>query len=212
MTHSSVERSHTCMYRLFCPTEVAFHFAAPVESTSAPLDHRHLLSPVAAPATHQVAPFNPYRRIIALTSVGTRYPQTRGALAETWRRFIVDEVFGPRWFVFWVKRLQLEAVAIPLATTSSTLASQTTRVADHHSGSAVKSVLEVVANHSETGQSHPASLHRAGPGHPMALALLTHLRGHVLQHTKTTTHASVLYYCWWWWLCLCWWWWWWWWW
>jgi len=59
---------------------------------------------------------------------------------------------------------------------------QTARVAHHHPGRAVEPVLEVVADRTEYGQSHPARLHGARARHAVTLALLFHLRLYVLKH------------------------------
>lgn len=84
-----------------------------------------------------------------------------------------------------VVRLQLEVVLAPAAPRTP----QAALVADHDSRGAVEAVLEVVTNHSEVGESHPARLDCAGARHPVTLALLSHLRRHVLQHT--TNDPSV---------------------
>lgn len=56
-------------------------------------------------------------------------------------------------------------------------------IAHLNSRSAIKALLERVADHTKVGQSHPACLHRAGARHAMAFALFTHLRLNVL-HEK----------------------------
>jgi len=53
-----------------------------------------------------------------------------------------------------------------------------------HAGGSVEAGLEIIAHHTEVGQSHPAGLHCTRAGHSMALALLSHLRLDVLQIEK----------------------------
>lgn len=49
-----------------------------------------------------------------------------------------------------------------------------------HAGGSIEAGLQIVANHTEVGQSHPAGLHCTRSGHAMAFALLSHLRLDVL--------------------------------
>jgi len=61
-----------------------------------------------------------------------------------------------------VVRFQLKGVAISFASsTSASLATQTPNVAHHHSGSAIKAVLQIVSDYSEDGQPHPAGFDSA---------------------------------------------------
>lgn len=71
-------------------------------------------------------------------------------------------------------------IAGGVAGDSVAVAARTVRVADHHPRGTVETVLQVIADHSEIRQPHPASLHRARTRHTVALAFLPHLRGHVL--------------------------------
>jgi hypothetical protein len=62
----------------------------------------------------------------------------------------------------WVVGFKLKGVAISFASsTAASLTTQTPNVAHHYSGSAVKTVLNIVADYSEAGQPHPAGFHCA---------------------------------------------------
>lgn len=187
------------MHRLFRPAQLALDLAAPVEGAGAPLDHRDLLGLVAPAAAHQVAAVDADARVVALPAVGAEDPELRVLLAERRRRLHVDEVLLPGRLVLRVVRLQLEVVAVPAAEAVAVLVhgvarrvardgvvvdTRALRVADHHPRGPVEAVLQVVADHAEVRQPHPAGLHRARAGHAVALALLTHLRGHVLQRKR----------------------------
>jgi hypothetical protein len=65
------------------------------------------------------------------------------------------------------------------------VAAQAAGVADHHLGGAVEAVFELVADHPEGRQPHPARFHSAGATHAVALALATHLGRDSLQHKFT---------------------------
>lgn len=170
------------MHGLFCPAKTAFHLAAPMERTRAPLDDGLLLSPVPSTTAHQVAAVHSYRCFVALTTVRAENPEPWVAFAESRRRLVINQVLGSRWLVVWVVRLQLEGVSASFTSGTSTvaLASQAARVAHHDPGSSVKAVLEIVANDSETGESHPTRFHSARSGHTVTLAFLSHLGGDVL--------------------------------
>lgn len=185
----------TRVYRLFRPAHLAFDLAAPVEGAGAPLDYRHLLRLVAPAAAHQVAAVDADARLVALPPVGAQDPEFRVLLAEGRRRLHVDEVLRPGRLVLRIVRLQLEVVAMPASQAvammvhgvarrvagDGVVVAHAVRIADHHSGGPVEAILQVVADHAEVRQSHPAGFHRARARHAVALALLTHLRGHVLQ-------------------------------
>lgn len=147
----------TRVYNLFCPTQPAFYFAAPVEHTLAPLYNRYLLSPVSSTAAHKITSIDPYRRVVALTTVRARNSELRVAFAESWRRFVINQILSARWFMIWVVRLQLKGVAVSFASsTAASLTTQTANVAHHYPGSAVEAVLKIVAYYSEERQTHPA--------------------------------------------------------
>lgn len=57
-------------------------------------------------------------------------------------------------------------------------------VRDHHARGAIEAILQQVTHHSEAGQTHPAGFHRTRAGHPVALALLPHLRLYVLEERE----------------------------
>jgi len=180
------------VHRLLCPTETALHLATPVERTRTSLYDGYLIGPVTPSTAHQVAAIHSYRRVVALTAVRSRYPEPRVALAESRRRFIVNQVLCSRRLVVWVVRLKLEGVAVPFApSTPTALPSQAARVAHHDSGSAVKAVLQVVTDDSEAGQPHPTGLHRARTGHSVTFALLPHLGGDVLKQVAVAVAVAV---------------------
>lgn len=151
--------------------------AAPVEGAVAPL--RHLLCPglVTSTTAKEFAPVQPRRRAIA----GPARRDVRGRLAsvraEVGRLLKVDQVAGRGWLVRRVLRLQVAR----FSTVRGTVAAL---VGIDHAGGAVEAVLEEVADRAETGQPHPAGADGAGAGHPVALTLLPHLRGHRLQQKK----------------------------
>lgn len=189
--------SQTRVHGLLCPTEAAFHFATPVEHTLAPLYNRSHVCPVSSTAAHQITTVHPYRRVVALTTVRARNSELRVPIAEFWRRLVINQILSTRWFMIGVVRFQLKGVAISFASsTSASLATQTPNVAHHYSGSAIKAVFQIVSDHSEDGQSHPARFYSAWPGHAMALTFLTHLGRDMLQ-TKTYKMCELYSnYCW----------------
>lgn len=196
------------MYYFFRPAHLALDLAAPVEGAGAPLVRHHLLRLVAPAAAHEVAAVDADAGVVADPAVGAQDPEFRVLLAERRRRLQVDQVLQPGRLVLRIVRLQLEVVAMPTWWTLATAvhrvaggvagdgvavaaaAAHTIRVADHNPGGAVETVLQVVANHSEVRQPHPAGLHRARTRHAVALALLSHLRGHVLQ--RITDRPGIL--------------------
>lgn len=101
------------MHHLLRPAYVALHLAAPVEHAVAPLDHHHLLAPVAPSAAHQLATLDALRGVVALPAVGALYAQLGVALAEGRRGLVVDEVPDVGRLVLGVVRAQLEAVLVP---------------------------------------------------------------------------------------------------
>lgn len=183
------------MYRLFRYAPLALDLAAPVEGAGAPLDHRHLLRLVAPAAAHEVAAVDADARVVALPPVGAQDTEFGILLAEGRRRLHVDEILLPGRLVLRIVRLQLEVVAMPAPEAVAVLVHGVARrvagdgivvyaravgIADHHPGGPVEAVLQVVADHAEVRQPHPAGLHRARAGHAVALALLAHLRSYVL--------------------------------
>lgn len=97
---------------LFRSTRFTFDFAAPVEGAGAPLDHRHLLRPVAPSAAHQVASVDAYRRVVALAAVRSENSQAQIFLAKSGGLLEVHQVLG-RWrLVIGVVWLQRELVAV----------------------------------------------------------------------------------------------------
>lgn len=183
------------MYRLFRSAQLTFDLAAPVEGAGTPLDYRHLLSLVAPAAAHQVAAVDADARFVALSPVGAQDTEFGILLAERRRRFQVDEILLSRRLVVRIIWLQLEVVAVPASKTIAMLMhgiarrvagdgvgidARAIRIADHHPGGSVETILQVVADHAEIRQPHPAGFHRAGAGHAVTLAFLTHFRSHVL--------------------------------
>lgn len=162
------------------PTQFTLDLTTPMEGARTPLHHDNLLRPVPAATTHQVTPVHADAGVVALAAVRPLDPQLGVALAEHRGGLQVHQVLDARRLVLGVVRLQLEVVLAPLAAGPP----QTTRVAHHDPGGAVEAVLEVVPDHSEVGQAHPARLDSAGPGHSVTLAFLPHLGRHVLQHTS----------------------------
>lgn len=158
--------------------ELALDLAAPVEGAGAPFDDDHLLGAVSTAAAHEVASVDADAGLVALTTVRSLDAEARVALAEAWRRLQVDQVLGARRLVVRVVGPQLKVVAVALGST------ETTVVAQLDARGAVEAVLEVVADHAEVGQPHPACPNRARTRHAVALALLLHLRHHVLRTIK----------------------------
>jgi hypothetical protein len=170
-----------------------------VKGAAASLDDDDFLRLVSSPAAHEVAAVDADARVVALPSVRPQYPQLGVLLAEGRRGLEVDEVLNPRRLVLRVVRLQLEVIAVP---TRQTLALRVhriargvarygvahtpdaLRVAHHDPRGAVEAVLQVVAHLPKRRQSHPAGLDGARARHPVALALLAHLRRDVLQHEE----------------------------
>lgn len=64
-------------------------------------------------------------------------------------------------------------------------------VAHLDAGGTVEAGLEIIANHPEVGQSHPAGLHCTRAGHAVALTLLTHLGLDVLQMERRTGRLFI---------------------
>lgn len=121
ISHGRVSSSHTCVYRLFRPAELALDLAAPVEGAGAPLDYHHLLCLVAPAAAHQVAAVDADARVVALPSVSAQDPELWILFAERRRRLHIDEVLPPRRLMLRIVRLQLEVVAIPAPGTITVL-------------------------------------------------------------------------------------------
>lgn len=65
-------------------------------------------------------------------------------------------------------------------------------VAHHDPGGAIEAILEQIAHHSEARQPHPAGFDRTRAGHPVALALLAHLRLNVLQRGKRGNGIDII--------------------
>lgn len=72
-------------------------------------------------------------------------------------------------------------------------AARTDAVAHHDAGGAIEAVLEIVADHPEVGQAHPARLHRAGAGHTMTFAFLAHLRLHMLRIRRAYFQCDLMF-------------------
>lgn len=182
----------TCVYRLCCPAQLALDLATPVEDAGAPLDHQHLLRLVASAAAHQIAAVDAEAGVVALSPVGAQDTERGILLAERRRLLQVDEVLRPGRLVLRIVRLQLKVVALPARETVAMLvhgvarrvdvhiAAHAIRIADHYPGGAVEAILQIIADHAETRQPHPASFHRTRARHTVTLALLTHFRRHVL--------------------------------
>lgn len=195
------------VYHFSVLAHTALDLATPQESTVASFGHHSLVGLVAASAAHQVAAVHSDGRLVASPTRRAQYSQTGVGLAESWGRLQVHQVLGAWRLQLGVVRLQLEVVPVPAVAPAAAelqrllvvvvfvrvlvLAAQppeSARVAHHHPGSAVESVLEVVADGTEVRQLHPTCLHRARSRHTVALAFLLHLRLHVLQHKKQTQH------------------------
>ena len=183
------------MYRLLRSTQLALDLAAPVEDAPAPFYHDDLLCLVTSAAAHQVAPVDPDTRVVALPAVRPQYTQLWVLLAERRRRLQVHQVLDARWLVLRIVRFQLKVVAVPsgqalalrvhrvarrIARYGVARTPDAVRVAHHNARCAVETVLQVVADLTEGRQPHPARLHRTRARHAVALALLSHLRRHVL--------------------------------
>lgn len=69
-------------------------------------------------------------------------------------------------------------VADDVVAAATTVTSQA--VADHDPGGSVETILQVVTDHTEVGQAHPARLDCAGSGHSVAFAFFAHLGLYVL--------------------------------
>lgn len=166
-----------------------------MEGAGAPLDYRHLLSLVAPAAAHQVASVNADARVVALPPVSAQNTKFGILLAERRGRLHIDEILLPRRLVFRIVRFQLEVVAMPASKTVTVLVygvarriaddgigvnARAVRIADHYPRSSVEAIFEVVTDHAEVRQPHPAGLHCARAGHAVAFAFLAHLRSHVL--------------------------------
>lgn len=100
------------VHHLLRPADVALHLTAPVEHAVAPLDHQHLLAPVAPAAAHEVAALNPLRRVVALAAVRALDAQLGVALAKGGWWLVVDEVLQVGRLVLRVVRPQLEVVLV----------------------------------------------------------------------------------------------------
>lgn len=160
--------------RLLRPANFALDFAAPVESAGAPLDHLLHLRLVASATAHEVAAVDADRRLVADSTLRAGDAQLEVLLAEVGRVLVVDQVLLGRRLVLRIVRLQLVVVLL------ATVAWCPAGVADEDAGRSVESVLKVVADNAEEGQTHPASAHRTGSAHAVTLALLSHFRGNVL--------------------------------
>lgn len=184
------------MYRLLVSAKLTLDLATPMESAGASFDDRHLLGLEASAAAHQIAAVDSDARVVALSAVRAEDAQFRVLLAERRGRLQVDEILGPGRLMLGVVRFQMEvvplpatqAVAVPVHRIAGRVArdrvpipANAVRVAHHHPGRAVETVLQIIADHAEVRQPYPTSLDGAGPGHAVAFALLPHFRRHVLQ-------------------------------
>lgn len=99
------------MHRLFRPAQLAFHFAAPVEGTSASFYYNHFLRSIASTTAHQIAAIYTYGGVVALPPVSSLNSKSRISFTEVRRLFHVDQVFCVWRFVVWVVGFQLEVVS-----------------------------------------------------------------------------------------------------
>lgn len=76
------------------------------------------------------------------------------------------------------------------AAVGALLAARVGAAAHRDAGRAVEAVLEGVADRAEGRQAHPAGFDRAGARHAVALALLAHLRLHVLKQRGAALERS----------------------
>lgn len=186
------------MNHFFRATVFAFHLATPVEGAVAPFHHEHSLSPVAAAAAHEVAPVDADAGVVAGAPVRAGDAEPRVLLAEPGRRLVVHQVLAARRLVVGVVRPQLESVAVaarhPVRRRVVPLRRRLQVSVRHHDPRrAVEAVLQRVAHRAEARQPHPASLHRARARHPVALALLPHLRLHVLRKKRPNKTSYNLF-------------------
>lgn len=99
------------MHRLLRPTQLAFHFTAPVEGAGASLYYNHFLRSIASTATHQVAAIHTYRGVVALAPVSSLDSEPGISFTEIWRLLHVDQVLGVWRLVVWIVGFQLEVIS-----------------------------------------------------------------------------------------------------
>lgn len=146
--------------------------AAPVEGAVAALRDALRACAVAAAAAEQLTAVQRGRRAIAGAPRRARGAQASAVRAEVGRFLEIDEVLGGRRLVRGVFRLEAEQFR-PRGAVAASVAVEDAR-------GAVEAVAQHVAHGAQRGQAHPARAHRARAGHPVALALLAHLREHGL--------------------------------
>ena len=173
-----VLRLQTSVDRFLGPANFALDFAAPVESAGTSLDHLLHLRFVASSAAHQVAAVDADRRLVADAALSAGDAQLEVLLAKIGRVLVVDQILLGRRLVLGIVRFQLVVVLL------APVARRPPSVADEHSRSSVESVLQVVSDHAEERQTHPASPHRTRSAHSVAFTLLPHLGRNVLKENK----------------------------
>lgn len=97
---------------LFRSTRFAFDLTTPVEGTCATFDDSYLLRSISSPAAHQIATINTYRCVVALTTMRAKNSQSLIFLTKSGGLLEVHQVFGRRWLVVRVVRLQRELVSV----------------------------------------------------------------------------------------------------
>lgn len=152
--------------------------AAPVEGAVAALCDALRARAVAPAAAQQLAAVQRGRRAVASSPSGASCAQAATVRAEVGRFLEVDEVVRGGRLVRGVFGLQAQQLRPRCAVAAS--------VAVKDAGGAVEAVAQHVAHGAQRGQPHPTRAHCAGAGHPVAFALLAHLREHRLGEEGTT--------------------------
>jgi hypothetical protein len=96
----------------FRSTQLTLDLTTPVEGARTPLDHDHLLRPIASAATHQIATVHTNGGVVALTTVGALDAEAGIAFAKAGRGFQVDQVFGAGRFVLGIVGFEHEVVPV----------------------------------------------------------------------------------------------------
>lgn len=146
--------------------------AAPVEGAVAALGDALCARTVAPATAEQLAAVQRGRGAVAGAPGRARRSQASAVRAEIGRFLEVDEVVGGGRLVRRVLGLQAQQFR-PRGAVAAAVAIEDAR-------GAIESVAQHVAHGAQRGQPHPARAHRARARHPVALALLAHLREHSL--------------------------------
>ena len=168
------ERSEASVHGPQRPADLAFHVTAPAEGAVAPLlllHDRGFESPAAA---HQLAAVHAERGGVAVPAAGSRDGQALVFVTEVRARLVIDQILLSGRLVTRVVALEPEVVLAPSTSPPSHVGPHVPCVRCQDSGGSVEPLSNIVTHFPETGKSHPASLHGAGSGHPVALAFLLH--------------------------------------